>query len=170
MLWTALQDPDPVLIVENIMLYNMTGKLTDDAGPVEIEKAAVRRPGRDISLITYGSLWKTLEAASLLASENIEAEVIDLRSLRPLDDATIMASVSKTRRAVIVDEGWRSASISAEIRTRIVEQAFWELDAPLGRVCSEEVPIPYPHHLEQAALPQPLKIVAAAKSALGRDR
>jgi 2-oxoisovalerate dehydrogenase E1 component len=171
MLWTALQDPDPVLIVENIMLYNMTGKLTADAGPVEIEKAAVRRPGRDISLITYGgSLWKTLEAASLLASENIEAEVIDLRSLRPLDDATIMASVSKTRRAVIVDEGWRSASISAEIRTRIVEQAFWELDAPLGRVCSEEVPIPYPHHLEQAALPQPLKIVAAAKSALGRDR
>lgn len=171
MLWTALQDPDPVLIFENIMLYNMTGKLAADAGPVEIEKAAVRRHGRDISLITYGgSLWKTLEAASQLAKENIEAEVIDLRSLRPLDDATIVASVSKTRRAVIVDEGWRSGSISAEICTRIVEQAFWELDAPLGRVCSEEVPIPYPHHLEQAALPQPSKIVAAAKSALGRDK
>ena len=154
MLWTALEDPDPVLIFENIVLYNMMGKLPADAGPVEIAKAAVRREGRDISLITYGgSLWKTLEAASLLAAENIEAEVIDLRSLRPLDDATIMASVSKTRRAIIVDEGWRSGSISAEICTRIVEQAFWELDAPLGRVCSEEVPIPYPRHLEQAAMP-----------------
>ena len=154
MLWTALEDPDPVLIFENIMLYNMMGKLAADAGPVEIAKAAVRREGRDISLITYGgSLWKTLEAASLLAAENIEAEVIDLRSLRPLDDATIMASVSKTRRAIIVDEGWRSGSISAEICTRIVEQAFWELDAPLGRVCSEEVPIPYPRHLEAGCNP-----------------
>ena len=171
MLWTALQDPDPVLIFENIVLYNRTGKLAADAGPVEIGKAAVRREGRDISLITYGgSLWKTLEAASLLAAEDIEAEVIDLRSLRPLDDATIMASVSKTRRAVIVDEGWRSGSISAEICTRIIEQAFWELDAPLGRVCSEEAPIPYPRHLEQAAIPQAWKIVAAVKSALGRDR
>ena len=170
MLWTALEDPDPVLIVENIMLYNMMGKLAAGAGPVEITKAAVRREGRDISLITYGgSLWKTLEAAKLLAAENIEAEVIDLRSLRPLDDATIMASVSKTRRAIIVDEGWRSGSLSAEICTRIVEQVFWELDAPLGRVCSEEVPIPYPRHLEQAAIPQPAKIVAAAKAAVGRS-
>jgi len=170
MLWTALEDPDPVLIVENIMLYNMMGKLAAGAGPVEIAKAAVRREGRDISLITYGgSLWKTLEAAKLLAAENIEAEVIDLRSLRPLDDATIMASVSKTRRAIIVDEGWRSGSLSAEICTRIVEQVFWELDAPLGRVCSEEVPIPYPRHLEQAAIPQPAKIVAAAKAAVGRS-
>ena len=169
MLWTALEDPDPVLIFENIMLYNMMGKLAADAGPVEIAKAAVRREGRDISLITYGgSLWKTLEAASLLAAENIEAEVIDLRSLRPLDDATIMASVSKTRRAIIVDEGWRSGSISAEICARIVEQTFWEIDAPLGRVCSEEVPVPYPRHLEQAAIPQAAKIVAAAKVAVGR--
>jgi len=169
MLWTALQDPDPVLIFENVMLYNMTGKLAADAGPVEISKAAVRRPGRDISLITYGgSLWKTLEAATALAAEGIEAEVIDLRSLRPLDDATIMASVGKTRRAVIVDEGWRSGSLAAEVGMRIVEQAFWSLDAPLGRVCSEEVPIPYPRHLENAAIPQAPKIVAAAKAALGR--
>jgi len=169
MLWTALQDPDPVLIFENVMLYNMAGKLAADAGPVDIDSAAVRRPGRDISLITYGgSLWKTLEAATALAGEGIEAEVIDLRSLRPLDDATIMASVGKTRRAVIVDEGWRSGSLSAEIAMRIVEQAFWELDAPLGRVCSEEVPIPYPRHLENAAIPQAPKIVAAAKAALGR--
>jgi pyruvate/2-oxoglutarate/acetoin dehydrogenase E1 component len=169
MLWTALQEPDPVLIFENVMLYNMTGKLAANAGPVNIDKAAIRRPGRDISLITYGgSLWKTLEAATMLAVDNIDAEVIDLRSLRPLDDATIMASVRKTRRAVIVDEGWRSGSLAAEICTRIVEQVFWQLDAPIGRVCSEEVPIPYPHHLENAAIPQAPKIVAAAKAALGR--
>ncbi len=170
MLWTALQDPDPVLIFENVMLYNMTGTLVADAGPVDIAKAAVRRTGSDISLITYGgSLWKTLEAATQLAAENINAEVIDLRSLRPLDDATIMASVNKTRRAVIVDEGWRSGSLAAEIGMRIVEQAFWEMDAPVGRVCGEEVPIPYPSHLERAAIPNAAKIVAAAKAALGRD-
>ena len=169
MLWTALQDPDPVLIFENVMLYNMAGKLPANAGAVDIDKAAVRRQGRDVTLITYGgSLWKTLEAATLLATEGIEAEVIDLRSLRPLDDAAIMGSVGKTRRAVIVDEGWRSGSLAAEIGMRIVEQAFWSLDAPIGRVCSEEVPIPYPRHLETAALPQAPKIVAAAKAALGR--
>lgn len=169
MLWTALQDPDPVLIFENVMLYNMAGRIAVDAGAVDIDKAAIRRSGRDISLITYGgSLWKTLEAAAALAADGIEAEVIDLRSLRPLDDATIMSSVARTRRAVIVDEGWRSGSIAAEIGMRIVEQSFWNLDAPLGRVCSEEVPVPYASHLENAALPQPAKIVAAAKSTLGR--
>jgi pyruvate/2-oxoglutarate/acetoin dehydrogenase E1 component len=158
-----------VLIFENIMLYNMTSKLTADAGAVAIEGAAIRRPGRDISLITYGgSLWKTLEAAAALAADKIEAEVIDLRSLRPLDDATIMTSVTRTRRAIIIDEGWRSGSLAAEICTRIVEQAFWELDGPIGRVCSEEVPIPYPRHLEHAAVPQVVNIVAAAKTALGR--
>jgi len=169
MLWTALQEPDPVLIFENVMLYNMSGKLAADAGEVNIDKAAVRRQGRDISLITYGgSLWKTLEAATALAADGIEAEVVDLRSLRPLDDATIMLSVRKTRRVVIVDEDWRSGSLAAEIGMRIVEQAFWSLDAPIGRVCSEEVPIPYPRHLENAALPQAPKIVTAAKAALGR--
>ena len=169
MLWTALQDPDPVLIFENVMLYNMTGILTADAGPVDIDKAAVRRVGKDISLITYGgSLWKTLQAAEALAGDGIDAEVVDLRSLRPLDDASIIGSVRKTRRAVIIDEGWRSGGLAAEISARIIEQAFWELDAPIGRVCSEEVPIPYPRHLEEAAIPQPAKIVAAVKTTLGR--
>ena len=97
-----------------------------------------------------------------------DADVIDLRVLRPLDDATIMASIAKTRRAIIVDEGWRSGSISAEISARIMEQGFWDLDAPVGRVCSAEVPIPYPKHLEDAAIPQVPAIVAAAKAALGR--
>ena len=169
MLWTALQDPDPVLIFENVMLYNMTGKIDSNTGAVDIAKARLRREGRDLTLITYGgSLFKTLQAAEELASDGIEADVIDLRSLRPLDDATIMASVTKTRRALIVDEGWRSGSLAAEVSARIMEQAFWSLDAPVGRVCSAEVPIPYPKHLEDAAIPQVPGIVAAARAMLGR--
>ena len=169
MLWTALQDPDPVLIFENVMLYNRAGEIDSSAGPVDISKAAIWREGRDLSLITYGgSLFKTLEAAERLAKDGVMAEVIDLRSLRPLDDATIMASVAKTRRAVIVDEGWRSGSLAAEVSARIMEQVFWTLDAPVGRVCSEEVPIPYPKHLEDAAIPQVDRIVAAAQSVVGK--
>lgn len=167
MLGAALADPDPVLIFENVMLYNRTGTRRDTT--VDITSAAVRRAGKDITLITYGgSLWKTLEAAEVLASEGIDAEVIDLRVLRPLDDATILGSVGKTRRAVIIDEGWRSGSLAAEISARIMESVFWELDAPVGRVCTAEVPIPYPKHLEDAALPQVPGIVAAAKTAMGR--
>jgi pyruvate/2-oxoglutarate/acetoin dehydrogenase E1 component len=168
MLWTALEDPDPVLIFEHVMLYNMAGNLAADAGAVPIDKAAIRRSGKNVSLITYGgSLPKVLEAANQLAAQGIEAEVIDLRTLRPLDEATIFASVSKTRRAVIVDEGWRSGSISAEISARIMENALWSLDAPVARVCSAEVPIPYPRHLENAALPQAPAIVAAVRRTLG---
>jgi pyruvate/2-oxoglutarate/acetoin dehydrogenase E1 component len=168
MLATALADPDPVVMFEHIGLYNMEGELDEAAGAVDIDRAAVRRAGRDLTLIAYGgSLWKALEAAERLAGEGIEAEVLDLRSLRPLDDETIIASVARTRRAAIVDEGWRTMSLSAEITTRIVEQAFYELDAPVARVCTEEVPIPYPAHLEQAALPSVEKIVAAARRVTG---
>ncbi len=163
MLWTALQDPNPVLIFEHVNLYNMEGDLADDAGAVPIEGAAVRRPGRDLSIVTYGaSLHKSLNAAQQLAADGIEAEVIDLRSLRPLDDATIMASVSRTHRVLIVDEGWRSGGISAEIGMRIAEQAFYDLDVPPARLCGAEVPIPYPKHLEDAAVPQSDTIRAAA--------
>ena len=124
---------------------------------------------RDITLISHGgSLWKTLDAAALLAEDGIEAEVVDLRVLRPLDSATFLSSVRKTRRAVIVDEGWRTGSLAAEISAQIMEEAFWELDAPVGRVCAAEVPIPYPRHLEEAALPQVPAIVAAARAALGK--
>jgi 2-oxoisovalerate dehydrogenase E1 component len=169
MLETALDDPDPVLIFENVMLYNMSGDLAENAGAVDIDRAAIRRAGKDVSLITYGgSLFKTLQAAEELAAAGIEAEVIDLRTLRPLDDATIMESIGRTRRAVIVDEGWRSGSLSAEIAMRITEQAFWSLDGPISRVCTEEVPIPYPKHLEDAALPSAEKIVAAARKLVGR--
>ncbi len=169
MLWSALQEPDPVLIFEHVMLYNRTGTLAANAGAVDIDRAAVRRAGRDLTLITYGgSLFKTLEAAEALAGEGIDAEVIDLRVLRPLDDATIIASVARTRRAVVVDEGWRTGSLAAEISARIMEQGFWHLDAPVGRVCSAEVPVPYPKHLEDASLPQTSAIVAAARTAMGR--
>lgn len=169
MLWTALEDPDPVLIFENVMLYNRSGPLAVNAGPVDISSAAVRRQGRDVSLITYGgSLFKALDAAAELERAGISTEVIDLRSLRPLDEQTVVASVSKTRRALIVDEGWRSGSISAEIGMRIAEKCFYELDAPLVRVCSEEVPIPYAKHLEDAAIPQVDKIVSAVRMLVGK--
>lgn len=170
MLWTALEDPDPVLIFEHVLLYNMEGELAADAGPVDIDRAVVRRAGRDVSLITYGgSLGMTLAAADRLAEDGIEAEVIDLRTLRPLDTNTILESVKRTRRAVIVDEGWRSGSIAAEISARIMENAFYELDAPVARVCSEEVPLPYPKHLEEAALPQTEDVIAAARVVVGGD-
>jgi pyruvate/2-oxoglutarate/acetoin dehydrogenase E1 component len=161
MLLTALQDPDPVLIFENALLYNMEGTLAEDAGPVDIDRARIRRPGRDVSLFTYGgSLWKSLDAAAKLAERGIEVEVVDLRTLRPLDDRTILESVSRTHRALIVDEGWRSGGISAEISARITEQGFYDLDAPVERLCGAEVPMPYAAHLERAAMPQVESIVA----------
>jgi 2-oxoisovalerate dehydrogenase E1 component len=171
MLGTALASPDPVLIFEHASLYNMEGDLDEKAGPVDIDRAAVRRPGKDVTLITYGgTLGKTLEAARLLEAEGIDTEVIDLRTLRPLDTAAILASVSKTRHAVVVDEGWKSGSLSAEVCARIVEGAFYELDAPVARVCTAEVPIPYAKHLEDAALPQTAAIVAAVRATMGKAR
>jgi pyruvate dehydrogenase E1 component beta subunit len=165
MLWTALEDPDPVLIFEHQTLYNMEGELADDAGPVDIDRAIVRRPGRDVTLVTYGgTLFKSLTAADTLAADGIDVEVIDLRTLRPLDMETVLTSVRKTRRIVVVDEGWRSGSLSAEILTRVAESAFYDLDAPVSRVCSAEVPIPYPKHLEDAAIPQPERIVEAVRA------
>ena len=168
MLWTALQDPDPVLIFEHGGLYNMEGELAADAGAVDIEKAVIRRPGTDVSLITYGgTLSKALQAAEELSGAGVNAEVVDLRTLRPLDTATILDSVTRTHRAVIIDEGWRSGSISAELSARIMENAFYELDLPVARVCSAEAPMPYPKHLEDAALPQAQTIVATVQQMVG---
>ncbi|TQJ33690.1 alpha-ketoacid dehydrogenase subunit beta [Arthrobacter sp. SLBN-122] len=177
MLWTALQDPDPVLIFEHGSLYNMAGELDDDAGAVDIDKAAVLRradgqgdSGDTLTLITYGgTLPMVLDAAEQLAGEGIDADVIDLRTLRPLDAHTVVDSVARTHRAVVVDEGWRSGSISAEISARICEQAFFDLDAPVERVCSLEVPVPYAKHLEEAALPSVKRVVAAARRAVGAN-
>jgi pyruvate dehydrogenase E1 component beta subunit len=168
MLWPALQDPDPVLIFEHAQLYNLEGELADPAPLVDIATAAVRRPGSDLTMVTYGgSLPRTLEAARLLAADGIDAEVIDLRVLRPLDTASVLASVRKTRRVLVVDEAWRSGSLAAEVLARVAEEAFYELDAAPARVCCAEVPVPYARHLEDAALPLPPRIVAAARALLG---
>jgi pyruvate dehydrogenase E1 component beta subunit len=164
MLASALRDPDPVFIFEHATLYPMEGEVDESAGPCDISRAAIRRAGRDVTLITYGgSLGKTLEASDLLEREGIIAEVIDLRTLRPLDTETFSNSVTRTHRACVIDEGWRTGSFAAEISAQIMERAFDELDAPVSRVCSEEVPIPYAKHMEEAALPQADKIVSAVK-------
>ncbi|MEZ4501103.1 MAG: alpha-ketoacid dehydrogenase subunit beta [Dehalococcoidia bacterium] len=163
MLWPALEDRNPVLIFEHAGLYNVEGELPAESA-VDIAQASVRRAGRDVSLITYGgSLPKAIEAASTLADEGIEAEVLDLRVLRPLDVASIVASVERTHRAVVIDEGWRTGSFAGEVSAQIMEQAFFELDAPVARVCSVEVPMPYAAHLERAALPSVEQIVSEAR-------
>jgi pyruvate dehydrogenase E1 component beta subunit len=166
LLLAALDDPDPVVVCENATLYPTQGEDTDDT-PMRLGVAAVRRPGKDLSLITYGgSLPKALKAAEDLAAQGVDAEVLDLRSLRPLDVDAIAATVAKTHRVVIVDEMWRTGSFAAEVSAQIMERAFDELDAPVARVCSVEVPMPYAKHLEDAALPSPERIAAAAKGLL----
>lgn len=167
MLAPALADPDPVIIFEHAQLYNLEADISPQA--CDIRSAAVRRQGADVTLITYGgSLPKTLQAAEQLAAEGIDAEVVDLRVLRPLDTETLLASVRKTHRAVVVDEGWKTGSLSAEIMASIMENAFYDLDAPLARVCSAEVPVPYARHMEEAALPQAHTIASAAKQLMGK--
>jgi pyruvate dehydrogenase E1 component beta subunit len=168
MLAAALREPDPVFIFEHIMLYPVSGEVDERAGPVDIDRAAVRRAGRDVSLIAYGgSLGKALQAAGRLSAEGIEAEVIDLRVLRPLDTATVLESVARTHRAVVIDEGWRTGSLAAEVSARIMEGGFYDLDGPVERVCSAEVPIPYAGHLEDAALPRVESIVYAVRGLVG---
>jgi pyruvate dehydrogenase E1 component beta subunit len=169
MILAALADPDPVFVFEHQVLYNMEGDLDEQAAPADPWHAAVRRPGSGVSLITYGgSLPKALEAAAQLEADGIDAEVLDLRSLRPLDDAALRSTVRRTHRAVVIDEAWRTGSLAAEISARLVEGCFYDLEAPVERVCSVEVPIPYAKHLEDAALPSVQKIVEAARRTVGR--
>jgi pyruvate dehydrogenase E1 component beta subunit len=169
MLATALRGPDPVVIFEHMMLYPMSGEIRDPGDGVDIHRAAIRRTGKDISLITYGgSLGKALNAAEQLAQRGIEAEVIDLRVLRPLDTSTLLESVSRTHRALVIDEGWRTGSLAGEISARIMEGGFYDLDGPVQRLCSAEVPIPYAGHLEDAALPKVGSIVDTVQGMLNR--
>lgn len=155
MLGAALEDPNPILIFEHVALLNHEEDCPERTLDYSLYKAIVRRQGQVLSLITYGGmLLKCMAAAQTLASEGHDIEVIDLRSLRPLDEKTILTSVRKTHRALIVDEGWRSGSLAAEISARIMESSFYDLDAPVRRLCRKEVPIPYPKHLEMAAIPQ----------------
>ncbi len=160
MLLTALDSPDPVVIFEYTSLLNMESEIPSGSGAVDIDKAKVRREGKDLSIITYGpGVYKALAAAEILASSGIDVEIIDLRVLNPIDNETIMNSVAKTHKALIVEEAWRSVSISSEIISRIMENAFFSLDAPVERLCGIEVPIPYPKHLEEASIPQKQDIV-----------
>ena len=169
MLAAALADPNPVLIFEHIVLYNAEDVLDPSVSAVDIARAKIRRAGRDLSLVTYGnSLPKCLAAADALAADGILAEVIDLRVLRPLDIATVQASVARTRRVIVVDEGWKSGSISAEIGARLAEESLYDLDAPVRRVCSREVPVPYAMQMETAALPRTEEIVAVARALMNR--
>ena len=169
MLGVALTMEDPVVIFEHALLYNMEGELTDAWRTCDLRSARRMREGGDVTIVAWGgTLAKALAAAATLAADGIECEVIDLRVLRPLDDATLMASIRRTHRVVIVDESWRTGSLAGEIMARIMEQALFDLDAPVARVCTEEVPIPYAKHLEEAALPQPAKIEAAVRLMLGK--
>jgi pyruvate/2-oxoglutarate/acetoin dehydrogenase E1 component len=162
MVLAALDDPDPVFIFENAILYPVEGELDGDALP--LDRAAVRRDGSDVTLTAYGgSVWKALEAAEQLAAEGVSAEVVDLRSLRPLDMDTVLESVARTHRLVVVDEGWRTCSLAAEIGLQVVERGFDLLDWPPQRVCSVEVPMPYAKHLEEAAIPSAERIAAAVR-------
>ena len=166
LLLAALQEPDPVVVLEHATLYPVEGDDTPDV-PMEIGLAAARRSGQHLTLVAYGgSLPKTMKAADALAKDGIEAEVIDLRTLRPLDMDTVVASIAKTHRAVVIDEMWKTGSFAGEVMARIMELAFDQLDAPVARVCSREVPMPYAKHMEEAALPQVERIVAAAKGLL----
>nr|NLI50101.1 alpha-ketoacid dehydrogenase subunit beta [Propionibacterium sp.] len=166
MLPAALAEPDPVVIFEHVGLYNVEEEVGDWA--CDLTHAAVRRPGSDVSIVTYGgSLPKALAAAATLASGGIDAEVLDLRVLRPLDREAIAASVRRTHRVVVVDEGWKTGSLAGEVVAGLAEECLYDLDAAPRRVCSAEVPIPYAKHLEDAALPSVDGIVAAVREVCG---
>jgi pyruvate dehydrogenase E1 component beta subunit len=168
MLRAALEDPDPVVMFEHGSLYNATGMLTEGVTAVDLDVAAVRRAGTDVTIVTYGgSLPKALDAATVLEADGVSAEVIDLRVLRPIDWSTVLASVRRTHRLVVVDEAWHTLSIAGEVSAHVAEEAFYDLDAPVSRVCSVEVPIPYAAHMERAALPSVERVVEAAEVLVG---
>ncbi|NLU94913.1 alpha-ketoacid dehydrogenase subunit beta [Chitinophaga sp. Ak27] len=170
MLHTALQCPDPVIIFEYTAMLNLEADLPADAGAVNIDRACVRKEGKDISIITYGAgVYKALDAAKELTAAGIDAEVIDLRVLRPLDNISILDSVRKTHRVLVVEEAWGSVNIAAEVSARIMENVFYELDAGVQRLCGIEVPMPYPKHLEDASLPQIEDIIKKVKKMLQHD-
>jgi pyruvate dehydrogenase E1 component beta subunit len=164
MVLAALQQPDPVFIFEHATLYPVEDDIDETAGPADLDHAVVRRAGSDVTLVTFGgSLGKCLQASEQLSQDGIDAEVIDLRTLRPLDMPAVLRSLEKTHRAVIVDESWRSFGLAAEVSARIMEEGFDFLDAPVSRVCSSEVPMPYARHMEEAALPSAEGVVQAVQ-------
>ena len=168
LLKSAIRDDDPVFFIEHATLYSARGEVPDDEDfLVPIGVSDVKREGKDVTLVSYSKMLQvTLEAATQLAGQGIEAEVIDLRSLRPLDMRPVLDSVKKTNRLVVIEEGWRSFGIGAEIASRVAEVAFDDLDAPIRRVAQAEVPLPYNRRLEQMALPQVDDVIRAAQDVL----
>jgi pyruvate dehydrogenase E1 component beta subunit len=168
LLKSAIRDEDPVFFIEHATLYQVRGEVPDDEDYlVPIGVSDVKREGDDVTIVSYSKMLQTsLQAADQLAEQGIEAEVIDLRTLRPLDTRPIVASVQKTNRMVVVEEGWRAYGIGAEIASRVTELAFDYLDAPVRRIAQAEVPLPYNQRLEQMALPQVEHIVDAVKDVL----
>jgi len=167
LLKSAIRTDDPVLFIEHATLYQMRGEVPDGDYTTPIGKAKIQRPGRDVTIVTYSKMLETSnKAAEQLAQEGIEAEIVDLRTLRPLDMEPVLASFKKTNRAVIVEEGWRSYGVGSEVASRIYEQAFDYVDAPIQRVAQKEVPLPYNRTLEQMALPQVEDVIQAVKEVL----
>lgn len=168
LLKAAIRDEDPVFFIENATLYQVRGEVPEDEDLIlPIGVSDVKREGNDVTIVSYSKMLQTsLQAADKLADEGIEAEVIDLRTLRPLDTRPIVESVSRTNRMVVVEEGWRAYGIGAEIASRVTELAFDSLDAPVRRVAQAEVPLPYNARLEQMALPQVEDIVLAVKDVM----
>jgi len=170
LLKSAIRDNNPVMVLEGEMLYNLKGEVPDGEHLVPIGRADVKREGKDVTLICHSkTLAVAQKAADQLAEQDISAEVLDLRSLRPLDDEAILASVRKTNRAVVVEEGWPHAGIGAQLVDLIQRDAFDHLDAPVQRVGQADVPMPYNKHLERAAKASPEKVVAAARRVLYLD-
>lgn len=167
LLKSAIRSDDPVLFIEHATLYQTRGEVPDGEFLVPIGKSTVQRPGKDVTIVTYSKMLEiSMKAADQLAQEGIEVEIIDLRTLRPLDMDPVITSFKKTNRAVIVEEGWKSFGIGSEISSRIYEQAFDFVDAPIKRVAQQEVPLPYNRTLEQMALPQVADVIAAVKEVL----
>jgi len=167
LLKTAIRSNDPVLFIENATMYQVRGEVPDGDYVVPIGKSIIQRPGKDVTIVTYSKgLEISMQAAEELAKDGIEAEIVDLRSLRPLDMVPVIESFKKTNRAVIVEEGWKSFGVGAEVSSCIYEQAFDHVDAPVVRVAQKEVPLPYNRALEQSALPQPADVVAAVREVL----
>ena len=171
MMKTAIRDDDPVLFVENLVMYNITGTMPDDPDyTVPLGRAAVVRQGRDLTLVAHSyTVQRALRVADNMARDGIEIEVVDLRSLRPLDAETVAESVRKTNRALIAEEGWSTYGVGAELAARIHRLCFDDLDAPVERVGGAEVPMPYSKPLELAALPLESKIEAAARGLLAES-
>ncbi len=167
LLKAAIRSDDPILFIEHATLYQMRDEVPEDDYTIPIGKAAVHRPGKDVTIITYSKMLEiSTKAADKLATEGIQAEIIDLRCLRPLDMEPALNSFKKTNRAVIVEEGWRSFGVGSEVAARLYEEAFDYVDAPIRRVAQKEVPLPYNRNLEQMALPQVEDVVSAVKEVL----